>query len=239
MKCNYLLWHEIDLRSVTLYPILSKLNYWSKLIMGKQSKYSCIIYKLLYHLYCTKNIDFKWLICVKNMFDECGFSYIWNTQLFLNDVWLKYNIKVRLCDQFKQSWNETIQNCSKALNYRIFKNLLCFEEYFNILDEKDFLTLCKFRICNHKLPVELGRWYNIEREKRKCNLCKLDIGDEFHYIINCSHFREERNKFINRNFSIRPNIILFTEIMSSTNRTDLINLCKFIRILNKRVCPPE
>jgi hypothetical protein len=53
-------------------------------------------------------------------------------------------------------------------------------------DEKDFLTLCKFRTTNHKLPIEHGRWNNIPRENRKCNLCNLEeIGDEFHYILNC------------------------------------------------------
>jgi hypothetical protein len=36
-------------------------------------------------------------------------------------------------------------------------------------DEKDFLTLCKFRTTNHKLPIEHGRWNNIPRENRKCN----------------------------------------------------------------------
>ena len=55
---------------------------------------------------------------------------------------------MRLHDQFQQTWRETLQNCSKTLNYRIFK-----EQYFDILDEKDFSTLCKFRTTNHKLPI--------------------------------------------------------------------------------------
>jgi hypothetical protein len=41
-------------------------------------------------------------------------------------------------------------------------------------------------ISNHKLPIEHGRWNNIPRENRKCNSCNLEeIGDEFHYILNC------------------------------------------------------
>jgi hypothetical protein len=43
-----------------------------------------------------------------------------------------------------------------------------------MLDEKDFLTLCKFRTTNHKLPIEHGRWNNIPRENKKCNICNLE-----------------------------------------------------------------
>ena len=57
-----------------------------------------------------------------------------------------------------------LQNSSKTLNYRIFKDELIFKEYFNNLEERDFLTLCKFRTSNHKLPIEYGRWNNIQRE---------------------------------------------------------------------------
>jgi hypothetical protein len=35
--------------------------------------------------------------------------------------------------------------------------------------------------------IECGRWQNIERNTRLCVLCqKQEIGDEFHYIMECS-----------------------------------------------------
>jgi hypothetical protein len=75
-----------------------------------------------------------------------------------------------------------LQTCSKAINYRIFKYTFGFEDYFNILDENDFLVFWKSRTINHRLPIECSRWHNLERETWKCNLCNSDIGDEFHYI---------------------------------------------------------
>jgi hypothetical protein len=64
-----------------------------------------------------------------------------------------------------------------VFNYRIFKTDFKFEEYFNILDEQNSLLLCKFRTTNHKLPIEKGRWSNIPRENRYCELCqKNQIG---------------------------------------------------------------
>ena len=75
--------------------------------------------------------------------------------------------------------------------------MFIFEQYFDILDETNFLTLCKFRTTNHNLPIEHGRWNNIPRENRKCNLCNLEeIGDEFHYILNCPYFKQYRDIYI-------------------------------------------
>jgi hypothetical protein len=55
-------------------------------------------------------------------------------------------------------------------------------------------TLCKFRTTNHKLPIETGRWNNIDRVNRICTKCNnITIGDEYHYIIECEHFSNFRN----------------------------------------------
>ena len=42
---------------------------------------------------------------------------------------------------------------------------------------------------NLELPIETGRWFNIERDDRICHLCNSDVGDEFYYIFNCTSFR--------------------------------------------------
>jgi hypothetical protein len=57
------------------------------------------------------------------------------------------------------------------LNYRIFKENFEFENYFRVLEDKDIYTLCKFRTTNHKLPIETGRWNNIDRVNRICTKC--------------------------------------------------------------------
>jgi hypothetical protein len=58
------------------------------------------------------------------------------------------------------------------LNNRIFKENFEFENYFRILEDKDMHTLCKFRTTNHKLPIETGRWNNIDRVNRICTKCR-------------------------------------------------------------------
>jgi hypothetical protein len=49
------------------------------------------------------------------------------------------------------------ETSSKGANYKLFKGELKFENYLDILEDKD-KTLCRFRTTNHRLPVEVGRW---------------------------------------------------------------------------------
>ena len=76
------------------------------------------------------------------------------------------NFKLTLTDQFKQNWQPTVQSSPKALNYRMYKDELKLENYFNVLSKIDAITLCRFRICNHHLPIESGRWANIPRNEK-------------------------------------------------------------------------
>jgi hypothetical protein len=42
----------------------------------------------------------------------------------------------------------------------------------------------KFRVSDHSLEIESGRYQNIMREERICKNCNLnEIGDEYHFLI--------------------------------------------------------
>ena len=55
-------------------------------------------------------------------------------------------------------------------------------------------TFTQFRISNHKLQIEYGRYQNIPREERTCKLCNSgEVEDEFHLSFSCQkycHLRE-------------------------------------------------
>jgi hypothetical protein len=79
-----------------------------------------------------------------------------------------------------------IENSSKGDNYKLFKHDLKFEDYLDVLDDEEQFLLAKFRTSNHRLPIEVGRWRNMKRENRICNLCNgRNLGDEFHYLFEC------------------------------------------------------
>ena len=215
----------------------------AKIVCGKQSKILCIMYtcSLSHHLYSQQNFDIKWIKFLDKILNEPGFSNtcIWQTQTFKSIEWLKQSIKQRLLGQVFQDWNSSVHNSPKASNNRIFKTDFKFEEYFNILDEQNSLLSCKFRTTNHKLPIEKGRWSNIPRENRYCELCqKNQIGEEYHYIFECTNLSQKRNSLLPKHLIERPNIIKFNNLMTSKQKPILQNLCKFIRYINMIVSPP-
>ena len=81
-------------------------SYWTKLKTGKQSNICSVVHRLMYHLRNTQNAISSWLNSVQTSLDECDFSYIWDTQIFICEIWLKFNIKMRLHDEFQQTLRE-------------------------------------------------------------------------------------------------------------------------------------
>ena len=47
----------------------------------------------------------------------------------------------------------------------------------------------------HRLLIEYGSFFKLDRAKNTCKLCKTgDLGDEFHYLFKCSYFNTQRKK---------------------------------------------
>jgi hypothetical protein len=190
-------------------------------------------------MYTVNDANLPWLKNVHNIINECGLAYIWNTQTFINsDVFISL-VKQTLKDQYNQLWHSQTENSTKALTCRFFKDNFMPEPYLEILDSKNAIILCKFRTTNHRLPIEIGRWQNIERNNRKCLLCDTNtIGDEFHYILQCRYSEQNRKKLIPSHFRNRPNVLKFKNIMTVTKKSDLLKLCKMIKVINEGVCAP-
>ena len=101
------------------------------------------------------------------------------TQAVVNIGSFMYIVKTRLTDQFKQEWYSDINTLRKCCSYRLFKTDFAFEPYLLTLSYNNRITLWKFRVSDHKLPIELGRHLNIHKEERSCNLCQQGkIGNE-------------------------------------------------------------
>ena len=188
---------------------------------------------------CTLNSP--WLTQICNILNECGFSYIWLSHNFalFDKKWLFHSIKDILFDQFKQKWTSEIENSSRGISYRLFKQEFGFESYLDRLKGKDRNIMCRFRCSNHKLPIETGRWSNIARNERYCNLCTSNtLGDEFHYILECPSLLNDRKLLLGNYYCTRVNVIKFRDLFTKNDISILRKLCKFIKIINSKVCPP-
>ena len=72
----------------------------------------------------------------------------------------------------------------------MYKSDISLEFYITLPPMKLRTVFSRFRCRNHKLPVETGIYKNIPRSERVCvkyvKCTQSEIGDEFHYIFNCS-----------------------------------------------------
>jgi hypothetical protein len=104
-----------------------------------------ISYKRLHSFFCNGNISAPLVMFLKDILDNCGLSNVWTFQNinFNIELVIAY-VKLRLRDQFLQEWNNNLENSPKAMNYRLYKQIFEFENYFNILENKDIFTFCKF-----------------------------------------------------------------------------------------------
>ena len=162
------------------------LNFWIRILTGKTSKFSHQIY--LYMLNSNEQ-GFKCLNYVQSILNEVGRQDIWVRQPDSVPISTGKIVKQILLDQFFQNRNSLLQNSSKGKNYALFKDNIHAEKYLSVLNGTLVKTKLRFRTGNHKLPVEVGRWNNIELAERKCQLCQTsNTGDELHYILECSFF---------------------------------------------------
>ena len=85
---------------------------------------------------------------------------------------------------------------------------------------------------NNRLPIEIGRWANIDRSLRKCNLCNSGtVGDEFHYVLECCFFDFDRKIFLPHIKRKPVNCFTYANIFNDTNFRRLRRLCNFLKIV--------
>ena len=124
----------------------------------------------------------------------------------------KQSVEIRLRDQFIQTWHETISQGGKCTFYRIIKTSFGFENYLNELPDLLGEYFTKFRCRNHRLPTKAGARSQVLRDMRMCQFCETDIGDEFHYLLCCPNFKEERKNFNNLKYYVRPSTFYLHEL---------------------------
>ena len=173
----------------------------------------------------------KWISTVENWLNELGMTDIWkNQRTSIN--WFKRAVKLRLEDQYKQKWHSQVFENEKCKNYRIFKDNFGFERYLIDLPKCHATRLCNFRTGNHQLPVARLQYEDIPRENRICNMCDLEVGDEFHVLFNCNFFKNTRKRLLRERIIVRPNCHKFKNLMNTNDQTELVNLCHFIKVIN-------
>ena len=213
------------------------ISFWTKLGENGKNEILWALYRHISHLHEGNKIKSKWYEHVKQQIFSNGFGNIWALQNEVNGKWFTQAFKQKLKDQYMQTWHALVDKSSSSVNYRTFKVTFEMNNYFSYLSNTKCKTLTAFRTRNHRLPVEVGRWSGIPLNERLCWLCKAEVGDEFHYLLKCTHFKDIRPKYIKPYFMKNPNVLKFNNLMNSTNKEIIRKLTTFIDIIIKNVKP--
>jgi hypothetical protein len=210
------------------------LNYWARLLKGGQGKIATTLYTLLRKLHFTGGFHSKWIGKIEDILNRMGFGETWIAGDILGtNASFSNKVKRRLLDMHQQNWNSAVYNSGHCLTYRILKNELTLEQYLVSVDRKSSIAVCKFRAGNSKIPIVTGRYSGVERKDRKCNLCQLnEIGDEYHYIMTCPFFLQERKRCIEKKYWDRPNALKLRALFATTDPKELRHLAEFIGVVN-------
>lgn len=109
-------------------------------------------------------------------------------------------------------WRNRIKNITENSKLHIYgklKSEIKIEQY--LLEISNFKTrqlFTKFRVSDHKLEIETGRYQNIPRDKRLCKFCNSnEIDDEYHFLLNCNKNKLPRDQLFLLINQLNPHFI--------------------------------
>ncbi len=214
------------------------LHFWFQNLCNDPSKLSNIFYKLLYNMSERGVYHAEWIKAVKSRLIKYDMYNFWEDQREMrmsNYNMFKTVCKQRIQDYYKKEWQISVNESSKCYLYKGFKSELNLESYLLKVPDSLRIPLTKFRLCNHKLPIEIGRYQNIDRQFRVCIKClNGDIGDEYHYLFICNFFSGERKKLLPNKSYTRPSVHKFCELMSSSSNKTVLKIARFCKIIMSR-----
>ena len=126
------------------------LGYWFKVSEDKNSKYSNVIYNLMFKLHNTDAYSFTWFKKIKQILDSCNYGHLWHE---VNKSQFKKNLFKALDNLEYENWFNNVNTSNQCYIYRIFKKDLCLEPYLMKLPFPLRISLSKFRCKNNKLPI--------------------------------------------------------------------------------------
>ena len=227
---NCMTYGEVGKSKLQVKVDIRMIQFWAKIINGKDSKLSKILYNMLKSMHDRNIYRSKWIVKVKSIVDDNGFSFLWDEPV-VNAKWLKEAVAQKLKDINQQQWQTELDNNRFCTNYKIVKDRFIVEPYLLKLDFIDRINLSRFRCGSHRLPISINK-YSDQPVLRLCNLCNLgQQGDEFHYTLVCPRFDNDRKNYVKRYYYSRPNNAKFNMLFNTTNYREILKLAKFVRII--------
>jgi hypothetical protein len=139
-------------------------------------------------------------------------------------------LRTRLRDVYISQWRTGMSSSPSLELYMQVKTDFGRADYLNrVINSKFRRALAQIRLSSQALRIESGKHRSIPRGGRICTLCnKVDLEDEYHFIIICPVYTDLRCKYIKKYFVNKPSMYKFTQLLQSEKLCDLKNLALYI-----------
>ena len=115
--CNDVVYGELGKYPVIVHIKSRILNYWGRIITGKNDKLCFVMYQCLLKLYNENKFKSQWIDYIKKTLNNSGMSGIWLHQEALNFNWFKSAFERNVKDQFISEWFINLRNKSSCDTY--------------------------------------------------------------------------------------------------------------------------
>nr|WPH61295.1 reverse transcriptase [Somniosus microcephalus] len=116
---------------------------------------------------------------------------------------IRVNQIIKKCKEtYLEHWNKITESQSRLECYRALKREYKLADYLStIRDTKQRQTLTRYRLSDHQLEIEKGRYKKSwqPRENRICDQCLAgEVETEMHFLLKCEKFNTSRNILFNK-----------------------------------------
>ena len=230
---NIMVYGETGRFDLKYYAKKRIINFWRSIACGNKNKLSYIMYNLCKQRYeHDPQSSSEWFINLANMIHRYGIQgSIPSQEAIIKEV--ANRMHKNLKQEYINNWVDEINSSAKcSVLYKHIKPVFEREYYLSHIPPKLRLALSRVRTCNHKLPIEAGRYglrYSA-REERICTKCNSgSIGDEFHFILTCTNpeLMELRERYISPYYFMYPNMEKLSELFNNRG-LKLFKLARFV-----------
>ena len=220
---NWVVREELGMMPIESYIKTQTVSYLGRLNNDKLNPLLREAYEL------TKILDnegiYTWFTYAKNVVKESNndLNKITGCKNLKEVKRLKNEIKSNVIKYYKSLNAKKLEKLNYDNKNFLYKHInTCSNDKYYLAHPNKITRqkISKFRVSDHDLLIETGRYKKIPREERVCSVCKM-LDDEVHFFFHCKineKFRVSLYKYYNEKYSIDP-----------TTKGDLENL---VLILN-------
>ena len=218
---NCFVYGELGVYPINIELKMRVVRFWLKLIRPSTpyESYARKIYQELLVIKETHPTQITWVSKLQDMFNNIGFGHLMTDQHVNNEKQFLTSFKQRLIDIYLQDWTGLVRHTSDGRLFKHVKYTFKFEQYLDMSDKALRVSITKIRLSSHLFFIERGRWTNVARRERLCDVCNV-VEDEYHVFVECPRYSTERKQLLPTILKTRPSMNEFIKYFRCENVTE-------------------